>query len=191
MCRNTRDRLQRYCVVNSKSTNSAVVDNCRRLDDMAKTITNNLTSVEKHAPFLSYPNLMTLSLNRGGLAIVDSLTFDFFCCLELSIRPFLNLANFRSSTRKSDRELLEQLIDNTPKLLEIFPYSSFFCSKDNMFLLKLFCNLFYRARKWAYLKVYKEHKKFSETLSNVNKSNSVNIHGKDSIRKALMCNVSM
>ena len=103
VCRKTRDRLQRYCVVNSKSTNSAVVDNCRRLDDMAKTITNNLTSVEKHAPFLSYPNLMTLSLNRGGLAIVDSLTFDFFCCLELSIRPFLNLANFRSSTRKSDR----------------------------------------------------------------------------------------
>ena len=61
-----------------------------------------------------------------------------------------------------------------------------------MFLLKLFYNLFYRASKWAYPKVYKEHKKFSETLSNVNdKSNSVNVHGKDSIRKALMCNVSM
>ena len=45
-----------------------------------------------------------------------------------------------------------------------------------MFVLKLFCDLFYRARNWAYLKVYKEHKKFSATLSHVNdKSNSVNI----------------
>ena len=35
-----------------------------------------------------------LSLNRGGLAIVDFLTFDFVCCLEISIRPFLNLSLF-------------------------------------------------------------------------------------------------
>ena len=46
-----------------------------------------------------------------------SITFDYFCCRERCIQPFLNLANFRSSTKKSDKELLEQLIDNASKLL--------------------------------------------------------------------------
>lgn len=128
-------------------------------------------------------------LDRGGLSVVNSPTYDFFCLLEVSIRPFLNLANFRSSTRKSDKELLEQLVDNTPELLEIFPYSDLLSCEDRMLLLKLFCNLFYRARKWAYLKVYKEQAKVSQLLNvSSSKSGSVDLHGKDSIRKALLCN---
>ena len=65
---------------------------------------------------MTYSNLMTLSLNSGGLPQVDLSTFGFFCFLEVSIRPFLKLASFRSSSRKSDSELLEQLIDNSPLL---------------------------------------------------------------------------
>ena len=72
---------------------------------------------------MTYPNLMTLSLNRGGLSQVAFSTFGFFCFLEVSIRPFLNLASFRTSSRKSDSELLEQLIDNSPLLKQKWPYA--------------------------------------------------------------------
>ena len=95
VCRKTRDNLQRYSNVNKKSLTHAVVLNCERLAHIALAITDDLyTGVEKQAPSLSYPNLMS---------VVDSITFDFFCYLEISICPFLNLANFRSGTRKSDR----------------------------------------------------------------------------------------
>jgi hypothetical protein len=78
------------------------------------------------------------------------------------------------------------LIENTPALLKIWPYSSQLSSEDSMLLVRLCMELYYRVRKWAYLKVYKEHNKFKVTLSNV-RQNSVQLHGKDSIRKALMC----
>ena len=190
VCRKTRDNLQRYSNVNNKSLTHAVVLNCERLANIALAITDSLhTGVEKQAPSLSYPNLMSLSLDRGGLSVVNSITFDFFCYLEISIRPFLNLADFRSSTRKSDRELIEQLVDNTPKLVEIFPFSQRLpCYEDRMLLIKLLGKLFYRARKWAYLKVYKEQAKISQRMhENSSKSGSADLHGKDSIRKALMC----
>jgi hypothetical protein len=50
-----------------------------------------------------------------------------------------------------------------------------------MLLVRLCMELYYHVRKWAYLKVYKEHNKFKETLSNV-RQNSVQLHGKDSIK---------
>ena len=57
-----------------------------------------------------------------------------------------------------------------------------------MLLIKLLGKLFYRARKWAYLKVYKEQAKISQRIhENRSKSGSADLHGKDSIRKALMC----
>ena len=102
VCRKNRDKLQRYCTANEKSTTGKVRENCLRLGNIVNTFSKNLPSVEKQTPSLSYPNLITLTLNRGGITTVDPLTFDFFCSLETSIRPFLNIANFRSSTRKSD-----------------------------------------------------------------------------------------
>lgn len=186
VCRKTKDKLQRYCKLNKSSATRKVQENCARLANIAKTFSKNLPCVEQQTPSLSYPNLITLTLNRGGLTTVDPSTFDFFSCLETSIRPYLNIANFRSSTRKSDSELLEQLIENTPALLKIWSYSSQLSSEDSMLLVRLCMELYYRVRKWAYLKVYKEHNKFKETLSNV-RQNSVQLHGKDSIRKALMC----
>ena len=129
------------------STTCKVRENCERLEKIAKTFSEYLLGVEKQ----SYP-LITLTLNRGGLTTVDPLTFKFFSCLETSIRPYLNIANFRSSTRKSDSELLEQLIENTPELLEIWPFSSYLSSEDSMLLLRICVDLFYRVRKWAYLK---------------------------------------
>ena len=86
-------------------------------------------------------------------------------------------------------ELIEQLVDNTPKLVEIFPFSqSLSCYEDKMLLVKLFGKLFYHARKWAYLKVYKERAKISQRIhKNSSKSGSADLHGKDRIRKALMC----
>ena len=56
-------------------------------------------------------------------------------------------------------------MDNTPKLLDIFPYSqSLPCYEDRMLLIKLLGKLFYRTRKWAYLKVYKEQAKISQRI---------------------------
>ena len=61
--------------------------------------------------------------------------------------------------------------------------------EDSILLLRLICgDLLYHVRKLVYLKVYKGHKKFPEMLSNVNQNSSpVDLHGKDSIKKALMC----
>ena len=68
VCRKTRDNLRRYPNVNKKSL----------LANIALTITDSLyTGVENQAPSLSYPNLMSLSLDRGGLSVVNSITYDF------------------------------------------------------------------------------------------------------------------
>ena len=98
-------------------------------------------------PDMTFPNLMTLSLTRGGLAQVDPAVFNFFCYLEVSIRPFLNLASFRKSTRKSDSELLDQLITNYSLLQPTWPYSSSLPAEESNMLLKLFVDLYFRVRK--------------------------------------------
>ena len=186
--RKTRDKLQRYCEVNKDSQTLNVKEKCQQLAKIAKILSKYVPSIETQPPALSYPNLMTLSLTRGGLTTVGPLDLELFCSLELSIRPFLNIAHFRDSTYKSDAELVEQLVGiNTPQLLEKWPYSAQLDHEDNMLLIRPFASLFYRVRKWAYLKVYKEHKKFNETLTHVHQdSKHVDLHGKDSIRKALL-----
>ena len=146
--------------------------------------------VGQQTPTMTFPNLMTQSLTRGGLAQVDQATFNFFCYLEVSIRPFLNLTSFRSSTRSSDAELLTQLVENSSLLQETWPYTRTLPIEDSNLLLNLCVNLYFRVRKWAYLKVYKEHRKLKDTqalLKDASKSGpSVDLHGKDSIRQALM-----
>ena len=68
ICRKTRDNLQRYSNVNKNSLMHAVVLNCERLANIVlATIDSLYTGVEKQAPSLSYPNLTSLSLDRGGL----------------------------------------------------------------------------------------------------------------------------
>ena len=158
---------------------------------MQKILTTMIPSVGKQPPAMTFPNLMTLSLTRGGLSQVDHATFNFFCYLEVSIRPFLNLASFRSSTRKSDNELLDQLVSNSSLLLQTWPHSSSLPAADSNLLLKLFVNLYYRVRKWAYLKTYKEQRKVKEKMALLKTSSASgsNLHGKDSIRKALMSTV--
>ena len=142
--------------------------------------------VAKQTPAMTYPNLMTLSLTRGGLSQVDCSTFTFFCYLEVSIRPFLNLTRFRSSTRTSDSELLDQLIDNSSLLKPTWRYSLSLPAEDSNLLMKLFVQLYLCVRKWEYPKVYKEERKVKELLAHLNTSgHSVDLHGKDSIRKAL------
>ena len=86
----------------------------------------------------------------------------FFCYVEVSIRPFLNLARFRCSTRRSDTELLDQLIHNSPLLNQTWPFTTILSSEDNNVLLKLFVYLYFRVRKWSYLKTYKEERKVKE-----------------------------
>lgn len=122
-------------------------ENCTRLGEIVKKFGEHLPGLEKQTPSLSYPNLITHSLNRGGLTTVDSLTFKFFCGLERCIRPHLNITNFRCSTRKSDSEMLEQLIENTPTLFETWPFSSHLSDEDSMLPLRLCTDLYYRVRK--------------------------------------------
>ena len=72
VCRKTRDNLHRYSNVNKKSLTHAVVLNCERLANVALAITDGLnTGVEKQALSLSYPNLMSLSLDRRELSVVN------------------------------------------------------------------------------------------------------------------------
>ena len=187
VCRKTRDRLKRNYDTRSRSLSQTAKWKCERLDRIIKLLNQMVPGVAKQTPAMTYPNLMTLSLTRGGLSQVDCSTFTFFCYLEVSIRPFLSLARFRSSSRTSDSELLDQLIDNSSLLKPTWPYSSSLPAEDSNLLLKLFVQLYFRVRKWAYLKVYKEERKVKEQLAHLNTSApSVDLHGKDSIRKALM-----
>lgn len=191
--RKTRDRLQRYHdhSANLRSTQDKKSCKRERLECIITILREMIPGGQNQTVAMTYPNLMTLSLNRGGLSQVDPSTFGFFCFLELSIRPFLNLASFRSSSRKSDSELLEQLIDNSPLLKQKWPYALTLPAADSNFLLKLFVNLYFRIRKWAYLKVFKEQRKVKERLASLTSSHSVELHGKDSIRKALMSSNSV
>ena len=80
VCRKTRDRLQQ----------------CRsgRFSRIVAALNQMIPGVKTQAPAMSYPNLMTLSLTRGGLTQVDHATYNFFCYLEISVRPFLILLSF-------------------------------------------------------------------------------------------------
>ena len=96
VCRKTRDQLKRNYDTSSRSSSQTA--KCARLHRIIKLLNEMMPSVAKQTPAMTYPNLMTMSLTRGGLSQVDCSTFTFFCYLEVSIRPFLSLARFRSST---------------------------------------------------------------------------------------------
>ena len=147
VCRKTRDRLKRNYDTSSRSLSQTAKWKSEGLDRIIKHLNQMVPGVTKQAPAMTFPNLMTLSLTRGGLSQVDCSTFTFFCYLEVSIRPFLSLACFRSSTRTSDSELLDQLIDNSSLLKPTWPYSSSLPAEDSNLLLKLFVQLYFRVRK--------------------------------------------
>ena len=98
VCRKTRDRLKRNYETSSRSFSQTAKRKSERLDRIIKLLNQMVPGVAKQARAMTFPNLMTLSLTRGGLSQVDCSTFTFFCYLEVSIRPFLSLAHFRSST---------------------------------------------------------------------------------------------
>ena len=175
VCRKTRDRLQHY--------------SSERFSRIVTALNQKLPGVKTQAPAMSYPNLMTLSLTRGGLTQVDHATYNFFCYLEVSVRPFLNLSSFRCSTRQSDSDILDQLINNSSLLKPTWPFSKMLPSEDSNLLLKLFVNLYFRVRKWAYLKSYKEARKLK--ASKCSAAQRSELHGKDSIRKALMSSTAI
>ena len=86
VCRKTRDRLQR--------------SNSEKFSRVLSVLIRRLPSMKTAPAAMSFPNLMSLSLSRGGLSLVDDSIFNFFCYVEVSIRPFLNSARFRCSTRR-------------------------------------------------------------------------------------------
>jgi len=86
-------------------------------------------------------------------------------------------------------ELLESLEDDNCSLLKsTCPFSSTLPSEDSnlSLLLKLFLNLLYfRARKWSYLKSNMEERKL-EVRKCSSEQGSAELHAKDSTRKALI-----
>ena len=173
VCHKTRDRLQR--------------SNSEKFPRVLSVLNQKLPSMKTAPAAMSFPNLMSLSLSRGGLSLVDYSIFNFFWYVKVSIKPFLNLARFRCSTRRSDTELLDQLIHNSPLLTQTWPFTATLSSEDNNVLLKRFVYLYFRVRKWSYLKTYKEERKVKEKKCS---AGNKDLHGKDSIRKALMSSSS-
>ena len=169
VCRKTRDGLQR--------------SNSEKFLRVLLVLNQKLPSMKTAPAAMSFHNLMFLSLSRGGLSLVDYSIFNFFCYVKVSIRPFLNLARIRSSTQRSDTELLDQLIHNSPLLNQTWPFTATLSSDDNNVLLKLFVYLYFRVRKWSYLKTFKEERKVNEKKCS---AENKDLHGKDSIRKAPM-----
>ena len=174
VCHKTRDRLQR--------------SNSEKFSRVLSVLNQKLPSMKTAPAAMSFPNLMSRSLSRGGLSLVDYSIFNLFWYVEVSIKPFLNLARFRCSTRRSDTELLDQLIHNSPLLYQTWPFTTtILSSEDNNVLLKLFVYLYFRVRKWSYLKTYKEERKVKEKKCS---AGNKDLHSKDSIRKALMSSSS-
>ena len=173
VCHKTRDRLQR--------------SNSEKFSRVLSVLNQKLPSMKTAPAAMSFPNLMSLSLSRGGLSLVDYSIFNLFWYVEVSIKPFLNLARFRCSTRRSDTELLDQLIHNSPLLTQTWPFTATLSSEDNNVLLKRFVCLYFRVRKWSYLKTYKEERKVKEKKCS---AGNKDLHSKDSIRKALMSSSS-
>ena len=173
VCHKTRDRLQR--------------SNSEKFSRVLSVLNQKLPSMKTAPAAMSFPNLMSLSLSRGGLSLVDYSIFNLFWYVEVSIKPFLNLARFRCSTRRSDTELLDQLIHNSPLLTQTWPFTATLSSEDNNVLLKRFVYLYFRVRKWSYLKTYKEERKVKEKKCS---AGNKDLHSKDSIRKALMSSSS-
>ena len=173
VCHKTRDRLQR--------------SNSEKFSRVLSVLNQKLPSMKTAPAAMSFPNLMSRSLSRGGLSLVDYSIFNLFWYVEVSIKPFLNLARFRCSTRRSDTELLDQLIHNSPLLNQTWPFTTILSSEDNNVLLKLFVYLYFRVRKWSYLKTYKEERKVKEKKCS---AGNKDLHSKDSIRKALMSSSS-
>ena len=118
VCHKTRDQLQR--------------SNSEKFSRVLSVLNQKLPSMKTAPAAMSLPNLMSLSLSRGGLSLVDYSIFNFFCYVEVSIRPFLNIARFRCSTRGSDTELLEQLIHNSPLLNQTWPFTKHFHLRTTM-----------------------------------------------------------
>ena len=173
VCHKTRDRLQR--------------SNSEKFSRVLSVLNQKLPSMKTAPAAMSFPNLMSRSLSRGGLSLVDYSIFNLFWYVEVSIKPFLNLARFRCSTRRSDTELLDQLIHNSPLLTQTWPFTATLSSEDNNVLLKRFVYLYFRVRKWSYLKTYKEERKVKEKKCS---AGNKDLHSKDSIRKALMSSSS-
>ena len=173
VCHKTRDRLQR--------------SNSEKFSRVLSVLNQKLPSMKTAPAAMSFPNLMSLSLSRGGLSLVDYSIFNFFWYVEVSIKPFPNLARFCCSTRCSDTELLDRLIHNSPLLTQTWPFAATLSSEDNNVLLKRFVYLYFRVRKWSYLKTYKEERKVKEKKCS---AGNKDLHGKDSIRKALMSSSS-
>ena len=175
----TNNKLQRYCQGHRVFKASTV--------KIIEILNKYIPGIEAQNPTMSYPNLMAQCLTRGGLTTISPLDLELFCSIELCIRPFLNIAHFRDSTTKSDAEMVEQLVEHN---FELFarncPYIDQLDRESSMLLFRLIISLFYRVRKWAYVKVYKERKKVNESLATCHTSKRVDLHGKDSIRKALM-----
>ena len=173
VCHKTRDRLQR--------------SNSEKFSRVLSVLNQKFPSMKTAPAAMSFPNLMSRSLSRGGLSLVDYSIFNLFWYVEVSIKPFLNLARFRCSTRRSDTELLDQLIHNSPLLTQTWPFTATLSSEDNNVLLKRFVYLYFRVRKWSYLKTYKEERKVKEKKCS---AGNKDLHSKDSIRKALMSSSS-
>jgi len=88
--RKTRDRLRRYHDHSTSLRSTQDKDSCKRerLERIITILREMKPGVQNQAAAMTYPNLMTLSLNRGSLSQVDLSTFRFFCFLEVSIRKF-------------------------------------------------------------------------------------------------------
>ena len=115
----------------------SLVTSLEKFSRVLSVLNQKLPSMKTAPAAMSFPNLMSLSLSRGGLSLVDYSIFNFFCYVEVSIRPFLNLARFRCSTRRSHTELLDQLIHNSPLLNQTWAFTTILSSQDNNVLLKL------------------------------------------------------
>ena len=143
---------------------------------------------------LEYTKLLVESLNRGGLQVISNSTYKLFLQIEFNIRPALALRSFLVPNTTDSNNLLREICENSEALNqawdEAIDRSNFLESggtdKQCKLILEEIVKLYFKVRKWSYIKAYTESVLLKTKLHKG--SDKAIMHGKDGIRKALLKN---
>ena len=196
-----RNRLFRYITRYQTSTTDSVkqrvsckTQSLRLLSQLISTDPGVQTPESSDSKHLEYSKLLVESLNRGGLQVINTSAYKLFLQIEFSIRPSLSLRSFLVSNTSESNSLLREICENSDILNQVWSEAadrlSFLESggtdKQCKILLEDIVKLYFKVRKWSFLKAYKQSVLIKTKLHK--SSEKVTLHGKDSIRKALLKN---
>ena len=114
VCKSIRTKSLKYVQVNSSSSNPKVLEEVKHRKvfiDVIPVLVPDMSG-SNIPSCLDYSRLLVDSLNKGGLHIVDVETFRYFRQLEFTIKPHLNIRQFRCTKLSTEKSLILELCEN-------------------------------------------------------------------------------